>query len=67
MGCGKGITTLEAKLLHHMMAMRESVLHTIFLDLNKSYAALDWDRCLDILAGYGEGPQMLRLLHTYWT
>ena len=50
-----------------MMAMRESVLHTIFLDLNKAYAALDWDRCLDILAGYGEGPQMLRLLHTYWT
>ena len=46
--------------------MRETVLHSIFLDLRKAYDALDRDRCLDILAGYGVGPRTLHVLRKYW-
>ena len=46
--------------------MREAVLHEIFLDLQKAYNALDWNRCLEILAVYGVGPRALQLLREYW-
>ena len=38
----------------------------IFLDLQKAYDALDRSRCLEILEGYGVGPQSRKLLQTYW-
>ena len=38
----------------------------IFLDLTKAYDALDRSRCLEILEGYGVGPNARRLLTTYW-
>ena len=65
-GSGTGTATLEAKLLHHLAAMREEFLYVIFLDLNKAYEALDRSRSLDILEGYGVGPRARRLLRTYW-
>ena len=58
--------TLEAKMLQQLIAMRETVLHAIFLNLRNSYDALDRDRCLDILVGYGVGPRTLHILWTYW-
>ena len=61
-----GTTDLEAKLLQQLTAMRKAVLRDIFLDLQKAYGALDWDRCLEILALYGVVPRALRLLRTYW-
>ena len=65
-GRGTGTATLKAKLLQHIIAMRETVLHAIFLDLRKAYYALGGERCLDILAGYGLGPRTIRILQTYW-
>ena len=59
-------TTLEVKMLQQVMAMREEVLHKIFLDLHKEYNALDRFRCLEILEGYGVGPRALHLLYRYW-
>ena len=47
--------------------MREAVLHTILLDLQKEYNSLEQERCLNILAGYGVGPLILQLLQTYCT
>ena len=38
----------------------------IFLDLHKAYDALDRSRCLEILEGYGVGPNARRLLTNYW-
>ena len=38
----------------------------IFLDLHKTHDALDRSRFLDILEGYGVGPQSRRLLRAYW-
>ena len=65
MGRGAGTAILEDNLLHHLAAMREVVLHAVFLDLQKAYDALDQDWCLNILEGYIVGPQTLRLLPTY--
>ena len=47
--CGTGTATLEAKLLQKLAALREEVLYVIFLDLHKSYDALDRYRFLEIL------------------
>ena len=46
--------------------MREAVVCTVLLDLQKAYDALDRDRCLDVLAGCGVGPRTPWLLWTYW-
>ena len=46
--------------------MREAVLHTIFLDLQKAYNALYRYRCLAILEGCGVGPRDLCFLPRYW-
>ena len=46
--------------------MRDTVLHSIFLNLRKYYDALGRYRCLDILVGYGVGPRTLHILQTYW-
>ena len=61
-----GTSDIEAKLLQKITAMREVVLYKVFLDLQKAYDALDWDRCLKIFAAYGVGPRELRILKTYW-
>ena len=61
-----GTATLKIKLLHQLIAMRETVLHSVFLYLCKAYEALERYRCLDILAGYGEGPRTNRMIQTYW-
>ena len=65
-GRGTGTATLEAKLLQQLVALREEVLYEIFLDRQKAYGALDRSMCLEILEGYGVGPQARRILQTYW-
>ena len=65
-GRSMGTATLEFKLLQQVAAVRELVLHVIFLDLNKSYDALYRSRFLDILGEYDIGPRALRLLQMYW-
>ena len=65
-GRGTGTATLEFKLLHELSALREEGLYVIFLDLTKAYDALDKSRCLEILEGYGVGPNARRLLTNYW-
>ena len=54
------------KITQQLITMRETVLHSIFLDLRKAYNYLDRYQCLDILAGYGVGPRTLCILQTYW-
>ena len=61
-----GTTTLEVKLLQQVLALKEAVLHAIFLDLQKAYDALDRSRCMDILEEYGVGPRAFRILCSYW-
>ena len=66
-GRGTGTATLELKILHQVAALRELVLHAIFMDLHKAYGAFCRSRCLGILEGYAVGPRSLRLLLQYWT
>ena len=40
-GRGTGTSTLYAKLLQQLLAVREEVPYVIFQDLNKAYCALD--------------------------
>ena len=65
-GRGTGTSTLMAKLLQQLAAMREEVLYVIFLDLIKAYDALDRSRSLEILEGYGMVQRVRRLLWEYW-
>jgi hypothetical protein len=44
----------------------QAPLYQIYLDLRKAYDALDRGRCLEILAGYGVGPNLLRLQKKFW-
>ena len=43
-GRGTGTSTLKAKLIRHLSALREEVVYLIFLDLHKAYDALDRSR-----------------------
>ena len=43
-GRGTETAALEAKLLKQLTAMREAVLFDVFLDLQKAYDIMDWDR-----------------------
>ena len=64
-GRGTSTATLKAKLLQQLAALRGEVLYVIFVDLCKSYDALDRSRCLEILESYGIGPKARRLLTSY--
>ena len=62
---GTMTASLEAKLLQHLIAMREEVLYEIFLYLHKVYDNLDRDHCMYILAAYGVPPWAIFLLQRY--
>ena len=54
-GRGMGTASLEAKVLHQLMGMREEVLYEVFPDLWKVYDTLDRYWCMYIIVGYGVG------------
>ena len=64
-GRGTGTANLDTKLLQQLTALREAILHEVLLDLHKTYIALDRNRGLYILYGYGVVPRMLLILSTY--
>ena len=61
-----GDRALKAKLIQQLIAIRETFLHSIFLDLCKASGDLYRYQCLVILDVYGVGPRTLRILQTYW-
>ena len=65
-GQGTGTASLEAKFLRQLTSEREEVLYFFFLDLHKSYDALDRERYMEILVEYGFGPRMEIILWYYW-
>ena len=56
---------LEFRLSHHMSGLAHQLFFHIFLDVRKAYGLLDRGRCLEILRGYGLGPNLARLLKNY--
>ncbi len=63
---GQGTAIMEVKLQQQLAWVDQEPLYQIYLDLRKAYDALDWGRCLKILAGYGVGPNLLHLQKKFW-
>ena len=63
---GTGTAIIEAKLLQQLATIDQAPLYKIFLDLKKAYDTLDRERALEILEGYGVGPNARRLLRNFW-
>ena len=56
----------RAKLVQQLAYLEQHPLFVIFIDLKKAYDAMDRERCLEILVGYGVGPNILRLIMHFW-
>ena len=64
-GCSTGITYLDYNLLQNLMDTKEEVIYTILLDQYKAHHALNRDRCLKIIEGYGVLLWSLHLIQIY--
>ena len=65
-GRGTGTATLESKLTQQLTILAQEPLLQVFLDTRKANDSLDRERCLEVLSGYGLGPNLTRLLKSYW-
>ena len=58
LGWGVGTMTMEAKLSQKLVAMVHKPLLQVFLDVQKPHNYIDRGKCMDILRGYGLGPNI---------
>ncbi len=66
-GCGTGTAGIEAKLAQQLAHLEQQVpFYRVFLDLKKAFDAMDWERCILILEGYGVWTRMIRLIWIFW-
>ena len=65
-GRGTGTATTEVKLTQQLAYLEQAPLYGIFIDLKKAYDAMDRERCMEIMRGYGVGPNILRLIQFFW-
>ena len=61
-GRGTGMAAMEANLAQQLDFIEQEALYEIFIDLRKANDAMERERCLEILEGYGVGPNILRLI-----
>ena len=61
-----GTAALEANMAQHLAGLAHKPLFHLFLDVWNAYDSLDRERCLELLRGYGMGPNLARLLENYW-
>ena len=57
--CGTGTAIIEAKLAQQLSYLEMQPFYRVFLDLRKSFDAMDREQCIMILEGYGAGPRMV--------
>jgi hypothetical protein len=63
---GTGTTIIEAKLAQQLSYLELKPFYGVFLDLWKAFNAMDQERVIMLLEGYGAGPRMIRLIRGYW-
>ncbi len=63
---GTGTAIMEVKLNQQLAWVDQALLYQIYLDLKKAYNALGRTWCLEILAGYGVGPNLHCLQKHFW-
>jgi hypothetical protein len=63
---GTGTMILEAKLAQQLAHLEQEPFYGVFLNLKKAFNAMDRERCLLILEGYGTGLNMVRLICNFW-
>ena len=63
---GRGTGAIEAKLAQQLAGITHEPIFRVFLYVRKAYDFLDWERCLEIMRGYGLGTNLDRLLEKYW-
>ena len=65
-GRGTGKATMGANLAKKLAGIVHEPLFQGFIDVRKAYNSLDIGRCMEIIRGYGLGPNPQRLLQRYW-
>ena len=61
-----GTAGIEAKLAQQLAHLEQVPFYGVFLDLKKAFDAMDRERCILILEGYGVGPRMIWLIRNFW-
>jgi hypothetical protein len=61
-----GTATMEAKLRMQLSHIQQKTLYKIYIDFRKAYDALDRDRTLTIIQGYGAGERAIGILKGLW-
>ena len=57
---------MDANLVQKLVGLAHKPLFQVFLDVRKAYDSFKRYRCLELLGGYGMGPNLERLLENYW-
>ena len=60
-----GTAIIEANMSQQLVGIAHEPLFQVFLDLQKAYYLLDWEWCLELLRGYGMGPNLDVILENY--
>ncbi len=63
---GTGTAIIKAKLAQQLSYIELKPFYGVFLDLWKAFDAMDQERCIMLLEGYGAEPRMIRLIRGYW-
>ncbi len=61
-----GTAIIKAKLAQQLSHLKLNPFYGVFLDLRKAFDAMDRERCILILEGYGAKPWLVCLVQTYW-
>ncbi len=63
---GTSTAIIKVKLAQQLSYLKLKPFRGVFLDLWKAFNAMDRERSIMLLKGYGAGPRMIRLIRSYW-